>query len=801
MKLRIHQAIGPLTSLIFIVFAAPAFGQTGSITTVAGTGTGGYNGDGRTATSAQLNGPYGISVDAAGNLYISEWYNHRIRKVDASTGTISTVAGVGGAGSGLDGIPATSTALNSPEDVAVDGAGNLYIADSLNNRVRKVNASTGVITTIAGTGLPGYSGDGGPGTAAELNDPAGVALDAAGNIYIADQSSHRIRRVDAATGIITTFAGTGEAGFSGDGGPATHAELFNPVHLTFDATGNLFIADSFNHRVRKVSSAGIITTVAGNGVGGYLGDGGPAISAQLKNPAGVAVDRSGNLYIADQSNLRIRKVDTSGRISTVAGGGTNGDGCSAISSSLQLPLDVALSPSGDRLYIADYAGNRVHVVILGAETFPATLTAISPSSGTRGSVVSVTISGSGLSSSAGSGGCVTPPTTLSISGTGVIASDVTVNSDTSLTATFTIDPNAPLGAHDVRVNNENGLSNALGFNVVAPTVPPPPPPPNPRLTSITPPGGLRGQTATVSLIGSNFDTIRGNTTVSVSGTGINVNNVNVTSPTSLTATFTVASNAALMNYGVTVFTSAGSSNSLVFQVAPAGPAFTYGIPNTLDPAQQAPVQIGLVTSSPDPVTGQLSFTFVPNAANPSDDPNVTFVNAQSNTRSLTFTIPANNTEAEMSLSDVVLQSGTVAGTIHLTVTGVQVAGHNVIPSNSTFDVTIPRLVPIITSVKLLNRTKAGFDVEITGYSTTRDITSATFQFTAAGGAHLQTVQLSPDVIQTFTTYFQSADSVPAGSSFVYTQPFIAQQGDANDVGSVTVTLANAQGSSQPKTAP
>jgi sugar lactone lactonase YvrE len=338
---------------------------TGIITTVAGNGINTFAGDGGAATSASLSHPNGVALDASGNLYIADYGNSRIRKVAAATGIITTVTGNGVFGFAGDGGAATSASLSSPIGVALDGSGNLYIVDYLNHRIRKVTAATGIITTVAGNGSPAFAGDGGAATSASLNYPSGVALDASGNLYIADYFNRRIRKVTAATGIITTVAGNGSFGFAGDDGAATSASLERPTGVALDASGNLYIADTFNYRIRKVDAAsGIITTVAGNGNATFAGDGGAATSASLYGPTGVALDASGNLYIADRSNQRIRKVDAaSGIITTVAGNGFSGfagDDGAATSASLNEPFGVALDASGN-LYIADNYNHRIRM--------------------------------------------------------------------------------------------------------------------------------------------------------------------------------------------------------------------------------------------------------------------------------------------------------------------------------------------------------------------------------------------------------------------------------------------------------
>ena len=328
---------------------------TGIINTFAG----GWSGDGGQATAASIAGPRGVALDSYGNIYITEAFNNRIRKITAS-GTITTVVGNGTGEYSGDGGPATSAGLNSPYGITLDSSGNLYIADASNNRIRKVDPA-GVITTVAGNGTAGFSGDNGPATSASLKTPQGVAVDASGNLYIADSSNYRIRKVDT-SGIITTFAGNGNYLFSGDGGPAISAGLFAPRGVAVDPSGNIIIADTGHYRIRKVDTSGIISTVAGNGTAAYSGDGGPAVSASFISPWGVAV-ASGNIYVADSSNDRIRMVDSSGMITTIAGNGVagyTGDGVLATSSNLNSPYAVALSASGS-IYIADMSNHRVRM--------------------------------------------------------------------------------------------------------------------------------------------------------------------------------------------------------------------------------------------------------------------------------------------------------------------------------------------------------------------------------------------------------------------------------------------------------
>lgn len=336
----------------------------GTITTVAGNGTQGYNGDNIPATSAELSWPRGAAFDGAGNLYIVDSFTNRVRKVTPG-GIITTVAGTGTAGYNGDNIVATSAQLNYPSRVAVDGVGNLYIAEGYSSRIRKVSPD-GIITTVAGNGTMGYNGDNIPAINAQLNYPHDVAVDGVGNLYIADNGNSRIRKVTP-DGTITTVVGTGGLGYNGDNIPGINAELNQPFGVAVDGSGNLYIADSYNHRIRKVTPDGTITTIAGNGIcqspyaSCYSGDGGPATSAQLSAPYAVAVDGADNLYIVDTYNQRIRKVTPDGTITTVAGiggNGYNGDNIAAPSAQLNFPLDVAVDNAGN-LYIADNGNGRI----------------------------------------------------------------------------------------------------------------------------------------------------------------------------------------------------------------------------------------------------------------------------------------------------------------------------------------------------------------------------------------------------------------------------------------------------------
>jgi streptogramin lyase len=345
-------------------------GQAGRIETVAGTGQKGYAGDGGPALRALLDQPF--HCDLVGQfLFIAEAGNHCVRRLDLKTGVLVTVAGSGKPGYSGDNGPAARATLNEPYAVAADGA-DLYIVDRLNAVVRKVHGKTGTITTVAGTGVKGFSGDGGPGIKATLREPNDCCLDGKGGLLIADVGDWRIRRLDLKTGVITTFAGTGRpAGKKkidrtaiGDGGPAVKAVLVGARAVCVDGLGNTYVCEREGNAVRKVDSAGTISTVAGTGESGYGGDGGPAARATFKGPKGVRCDRQGNVFVVDTENHAIRKIDVkTGTVRTVAGGrhGSGGDGGGATEAGLDRPHGCVIAEDGT-LYIADSNNHRVRAV-------------------------------------------------------------------------------------------------------------------------------------------------------------------------------------------------------------------------------------------------------------------------------------------------------------------------------------------------------------------------------------------------------------------------------------------------------
>lgn len=341
--------------------------EPGIILTVAGTGEVGYAGDGGPAKLAVLSDPFMCAFDPQGNLYVSDGRNHTVRRVDRDTGVIITVAGNGSEGYSGDGGPATAATFNQLYSLQVDINGDLYIIDRLNAVVRRVDAATGLIATVAGTGQSGHSGDGGPGTRAQLREPNDCFLDGRGGLLIADIQDQRVRRLNLATGIIETFAGDGQLARAGDGLLATGASIMGARAVCKDSKGNTYICEREGNGVRKVDSNGVMSTFAGTGQRGYEGDGGPALEATWGAPKAIRCDSQDNLLVVDTENHAIRRIDAAtGVVTTVAGGrqGGEGDGASALSAGLDRPHGCEVDRQGN-IYIADSNNHRVRVVGAG----------------------------------------------------------------------------------------------------------------------------------------------------------------------------------------------------------------------------------------------------------------------------------------------------------------------------------------------------------------------------------------------------------------------------------------------------
>jgi DNA-binding beta-propeller fold protein YncE len=341
--------------------------QSWIITTAVGTGAKGYAGDGGPAARALLNGPFDVGFDGHGNLYFSDTFNHCIRRVDARTGVITTCAGCGEAGYSGDGGPAGHARFNEPYGIAVDKAGNIYVADRHNHCVRRIDGNSGIVTTFAGNGSSGFGGDDGPASRAGMVEPNGLALDPAQNrLFIADVADHRVRVVDLASGIAWTFAGTGEPEHSGDGGPATAAGVYGARAVKVAADGSVYILERQGSTLRAVDPrSGIITTIAGTGDKAYGGDNGPALAASFNAPKELAIDHDGNLLIVDTENHAIRRVDLRTRtVATIAGSGRrggDGDGGAARAAALDRPHGAAVAADGS-IYIGDTNNHRIRKV-------------------------------------------------------------------------------------------------------------------------------------------------------------------------------------------------------------------------------------------------------------------------------------------------------------------------------------------------------------------------------------------------------------------------------------------------------
>ena len=332
-----------------------------TITTIIGNGTNANAGDGGLATAASVNLSYDIAFDGAGNKYITSYGANRVRKVDAATGIITTICGNGVAASTGDGGLASAAQINQPMGIAIDNANNIYIAEYGGHKIRKINGATGIITTIVGTGVGGFNGNGLLGTATQINNPWGLALDASSNLYFVDRSNYRIRKLTVSSGLVTTLAGTGTNSSAGDGGLATSATLGDPIDMDVDNAGNVYWAEFIGQKVRKITvSSGIVTSIAGTGVAGYNGDGILATTAQLNGPTAVLVDQNLNVFISDYTGQRLRKITAAtGSISTVCGTGVlgfSGDGGLATSARIYGPIGMA--GNGSDLYFADLTNYR-----------------------------------------------------------------------------------------------------------------------------------------------------------------------------------------------------------------------------------------------------------------------------------------------------------------------------------------------------------------------------------------------------------------------------------------------------------
>ena len=334
------------------------------ISTAAGTGVLGNTGDGGSATDAALNNPFDVAFDTAGNMFFTDTFNHTIRRVDRASGAITTVAGTGEAGYAGDDGPATRAQLNQPYGITLDRANNIYVADRLNSCVRKITARSGIIETFAGNGRKGFAGDAGPAGTASLVEPNGVALDCERKwLFITDVADNRVRKVDLRTEIITTFAGTGEAAHTGDGGPASRAGVFGARAVAVGADSAVFVLERQGSSLRRIDPvSGTITTIAGTGGHGYAGDGGRATDAVFDRPKEMCLDTDGNVLIVDTENQAIRRIDMrTGLVATVAGNGRlgpYGDGGQAVLAQLARPHGIAQGADG-AFYIGDTENNRI----------------------------------------------------------------------------------------------------------------------------------------------------------------------------------------------------------------------------------------------------------------------------------------------------------------------------------------------------------------------------------------------------------------------------------------------------------
>lgn len=807
------------------------------------------------ATTTTASAPDGIAYDSVGNLYIALRNDHVVRKVDVF-GIITTVAGTGQQGFSGDGGTATGALLDSPSGIAIGTNGDIFIADSRNHRIRRVSA--GVINTVAGNGSAGFSGDGDSPAAAQLNLPTGVSLDSSGNLYIADTNNQRVRKI--AGGIITTVAGTGEQGFAGDGQPALAALLDSPYSVAADpvSLGSFYIADTHNQRVRRVNSSGVISTVAGTGAGASQA------ALSLLNPRGLSVDALGNIYFADSGNEVVQSLSSAG-LNTIAGTGAQGfagDIGNATLALLDTPQATATGPNG-LLALADTRNGRVRSIVSGAintvagisPPLTAGILLSGPTVGTFGAGNErLTAAFSSLVSSA------TGSLTLNVNGQASATVPLAGNAASfnlgglagglqTLTVSFAGDTNNAPAVSGVFLVNVASAAQSISF--AAPQSPVTyMPGATVQLTAsassglpvtyqVTGPATVTGSTLTYTGSGSVVVTAlqAGNanysaatavrtvavspsplvastvnpatvmlsaatTPVSVSGSGftatsvIRVGGVALTSAVRGPNTITTMLPPVLVTtpLSVTVYDSASQfeSNALLLPVSAPAATATLTAPSTGSSAQQPSLNLALQNAYPVPIQGVLTLTFAPTGIAGSDDSSIQFPNGS---RTYSFTIPANTT----AIPPIQFQTGTLAGVATFTLS-LNAAGVDVTPAASrVVAVTIPAEVPTANSVSF---TQSGPTVTVTlvGFSNTKSVSQATFNFTPAPGTSLGVTSLSLPVTTIFNDWFSSAASSTLGSVFTYTQTFNLSDADAK-VQTVTVTLTNPVGNSVPRATP
>jgi sugar lactone lactonase YvrE len=815
------------------------------------------SGAGVEATTIATDAPTGVAYDASGNLYVALKNDHAVVRIDTK-GLITTVVGTGEQGFGGDGGPAASALLDSPEGLALDSSGNLYIADTRNHRIREV--VNGVIRTIAGTGVAGFAGDGGSATSAQLAHPTAVSVDGAGNVYVADSDNHRIRKISAGT--ITTVAGDGEQTFSGDGGPATAAGLDTPAGVTPDpaTAGRFYISDTHNQRIRVVDAAGNISTLAGTGVKGFAGNGTPAAAAALDRPRGLAVDSAGTLYLADSDNNLIRTIQGAS-IATVAGSGEQGfagDTAAASGAVLDTPTAVAVFPDGP-VALSDTHNQRTRSL---ASNVINTVAGIPPSQ-TEGILLSgpvSTVYGTGTLVATFSNGTNSANGTATLLDSGAaIGSQAFVGNQASFDLS-----KVHAGPHIFAVTYGGDLQDApTATGVFLMTVSqatqtldfPQPPSPVvygvgvtvpltatassglPVTYTVTGPATVSGATLTLTGSGEvvvtaqagnqDYETVSVSRTIEVTpvtltaiapstaslgdpaklltatGTGFVPNSVILINGSPVATTY-VNGTTLTTTLPATAFTTVGvlmvsvqdptqqqTTAALPFAVIPPPVNVTVKAPSTSNPGTQPSVALTLAAPYPVPVTATFTLTFTP-GANGVDDPAVVFQNGE---RTLSLNLAAGVTTAPA----VQIQTGTVTGTIQIVVS-LSASGVNVTPTNlQPTVITIPPTVPTLAQVSL-SRSGNALTVTIIGYSDTREMTQAVFHFTPIPGESINPPDVTVDVTAAFAQWYSQAASNTYGSEFSYTQPFTLNV-DASTVQQVTVTLSNRIGTSAVGSAP